>query len=108
MSQIHVINGHMVTVNDEGKIGPCDCEDYSRKMSVHKGWCKHRLVVATIVGGEIIASIDSLTKRLASARAILEKLEEQKHHPACFPDGDNTSACHPGCKFRAEEEGIHD
>ena len=26
-----------------------------------------------------------------------------QHHPGCFPDGDDTSACHPGCKVRQKD-----
>jgi len=27
-----------------------------------------------------------------------------EHHPACFPDGDNVTACHPGCPVRRRVE----
>ena len=70
---VYVINNHLIEVSAEGLIGACDCEDYRRMKYRHKGWCKHRLAVAIIVGAEIVRTIDVLTKRLASARELLRK-----------------------------------
>jgi len=30
--------------------------------------------------------------------------DKEAHHPGCFPDGDDTSACHPDCPVRKAKE----
>jgi transcriptional regulator with XRE-family HTH domain len=41
----------------------------------------------------------------AVERLIGREEQNTRHHPGCFPDGDDTSACHPDCPVRREKEG---
>ena len=46
----------------------------------------------------VLVSRRRLSKRQKNA------LMASEHHPGCFPDGDDTTACHPGCQVRAAKE----
>ena len=45
----------------------------------------------SLLGHQITGSIEGEEPQAAN----------QEHHPACFPDGEDTRACHPGCRVRS-------
>jgi len=45
----------------------------------------------SLLGHQITGSREGEERQAAS----------EEHHPACFPDGEDTRACHPGCRVRS-------
>jgi len=69
------VNGHVITVADNGAIGDCDCADFKMRKSAHQGWCKHRLAVLLVTEEEgddnVISLILALNSRLRKAVQIV-------------------------------------